>query len=97
MKPPGRTRRRLAAMLQEKGHPVKAEDLHSVQGHHRQDQFSYRWSWVSPAGAHISISSHDTMTECVRLGFDLHPGYHPSEHEAWARHPVTPEDFVPSV
>lgn len=67
----GRVRRKMAEKLSEAlGTYIDPADLHSAQGHHRTSRLSEATQWEGPMG----IASWDSMTDCLRHGFDVERG-----------------------
>jgi hypothetical protein len=71
---PMTTRDKLAKMLAEKlGFEVRADDLIPAKGFYRTSHFSECLRWEGFVGGH-SIGSWDTMTKCIRNGFEISEG-----------------------
>lgn len=81
---PGKVRLKLAEMLRAKGFDVQAEDLWIQLGGYRHRNWDLaRWGHY-PTGVH----SWDTMTDCVRYGFDVGKDNELSANvpqEAWSK------------
>ena len=72
---PGRVRIRLAKMLQEKGFCIEATDLMPTEGDYRIRKLQWdveAWAGYGahPDGTSAQFHSYDTMTDCIRFGFE---------------------------
>lgn len=82
---PVKLRTKLASMLRAKGLIIEPEDIRPALGHYRSSRYAdvYRWdAWcvtrdfaipdaTYPNGIRINLASWDTITDCVRYGFEL--------------------------
>lgn len=68
---PGRVRSKLAGMLSERlGTYISPDDLREAAGFWRTSGKSEALRWEGPKG----IGSWNTMTDCVRYGFNIEQG-----------------------